>query len=139
MKTEQPPVIRLSDYAPPRISVESVDLGFDLAPSGTQVAATLRIARTDGTTDPIFLEGEALRLLEIEIDGAALSEDSYKQSETGLTLLNAPDAFTLRTVVSIDPADNTAWKACISPTASIARNARRKASAASPSFPTDPM
>ncbi len=107
MKTEQPPVIRLSDYAPPRISVESVDLGFDLAPSGTQVAATLRIARTDGTSDPIFLEGEALRLLEIEIDGQALSEDSYKQSETGLTLLNAPDAFTLRTVVSIDPADNT--------------------------------
>lgn len=107
MKTEQPPVIHLSDYTPPRISVESVDLAFDLAPSGTQVESTLRIVRTDGGAEPIFLEGEALRLLEIELDGVPLKQEAYKTGETGLTLLEAPAEFTLRTVVSIDPADNT--------------------------------
>lgn len=107
MKTEQPPVIRLQDYAAPAFSIASVDLTFDLAPTGTRVRAELKIERRDGASGPITLDGEDLRLMEIAIDGEALAEDAYEQTETELILKQAPEAFTLTTLVSIDPERNT--------------------------------
>lgn len=107
MKTEQPPVIHLADYSAPPYAILSVDLTFDLEPTGTLVRSELQIERATGHTGPITLDGEDLRLKEIAIDGAPLSADRYEQTEAGLILQDAPQAFTLTTVVSIDPEKNT--------------------------------
>ena len=107
MTADKPPVIHLSDYAPPAFTVEAVALTFDLAPRGTRVEAMLEIRRAEGETGPIRLDGDALSLREIAIDGTPLPADAYLQSATGLTLCDAPAALSLRTVVEIDPADNT--------------------------------
>ena len=107
MKTEQHAVIRLSEYAPPAYAVEGVALSFDLAPTETKVRAELKIARTAGRTGPLTLDGEALDLKSIAIDGQPLGDNAYTVTETGLTLADAPDRFTLTTDVLIDPVENT--------------------------------
>ncbi len=107
MKTEQPPVIRLTDYAYPSFTVESVALEFDLAPRGTLVRSRLAIQRVAGATGPLMLEGEDLALHSIAIDGVVLEPSDYAQGKAGLTLNDPPASFVLETVVAIDPIDNT--------------------------------
>lgn len=107
MKTDQPPVIRLSEYRAPAYSIDHVALEFDLAPKETLVTARLAIRRAPGATGPLTLDGEDLRLKAIEIDGTALGKDAYSQSKTGLTLNNPPASFELMTQVAIDPVENT--------------------------------
>lgn len=107
MKTEQPPVISLSDYTPPLYAVEKVDLTFDLAPRETLVTSVLEIRRAEGATGPLMLDGEGLDLRNIVLDGRNLTKDDMTVTETGLTLTDPPSFFTLATIVAIDPVDNT--------------------------------
>ncbi len=107
MKTDQPPVIRLSEHRAPAYSIDQVGLEFDLAPKETLVTARLVIQRASGETGPLTLDGEELRLKAIEIDGTALGKEAYSQSKTGLTLTNPPASFELMTQVAIDPVENT--------------------------------
>ena len=116
MKTEQPPqtepkVIRLADYAPLPYRIESVDLTFDLDPQATRVQASLKIAsahdRAKGV-QPLELDGENMKLLSIAVDGRPLASDAYELSDHGLTIPLPPEAFTLETVVEINPDANKA-------------------------------
>jgi aminopeptidase N len=107
MKTEQPPVIRLSDYGPPDYAVEKVDLTFDLSPRETIVTSVLEIRRAEGATGPLTLDGEDLDLRHIVLDSRPLTADDMTVTESGLTLLDPPAAFTLATKVAIAPLDNT--------------------------------
>jgi aminopeptidase N len=107
MKTEQPPVIRLSDYGPPDYAVEKVDLTFDLSPRETIVTSVLEIRRAEGATGPLTLDGEDLDLRHIVLDSRPLTADDMTVTESGLTLLDPPAAFTLATKVAIAPVDNT--------------------------------
>lgn len=106
MKTEQPPVIRLSDYTPPAFAVERVTLDITLSPTGTIVMTTMIIDQVDGQAGDIVLEGEGLVLKGLYVDGEPLA-GGYEITDAALVLRDAPARFELRTEVSIDPQDNT--------------------------------
>ena len=108
MRTEAPVAVQLSDYTAYPFEIEQVDLRFDLHPDATLVRADLKIRRTGAADAALELDGEALELKSIAIDGAPLPESAYELTESGLTLQDVPDAFTLVTEVEIAPSKNTA-------------------------------
>ncbi len=108
MRTEAPIAVQLSDYSSYPFEIERVDLRFDLHPDATRVRADLKVRRTGDANAPLELDGEALELKSITIDGVAVPDDAYQLTETGLTLAEVPDAFTLVTEVEIAPSKNTA-------------------------------
>ncbi|WP_290498185.1 aminopeptidase N [Hyphomonas sp. UBA4494] len=108
MRTEAPIAVQLSDYSSYPFEIEQVNLRFDLHPDATRVRADLKVRRTGDANAPLELDGEALELKSIAIDGVAVPDDAYQLTETGLTLADVPDAFTLVTEVEIAPSKNTA-------------------------------
>ncbi len=109
MKTETHDTIHRKDYRPPTFRVERIEMGIDLDPRATIVAARLRLVRqTDG---PLALDGDGLALLALSIDGRPLTRDAYRLSTHGtrqtLTIDTLPDACDLDVAVRIAPATNT--------------------------------
>ena len=104
--TAPPQPTRLSDYRPPAFAIDTVRLEFSLDPSATRVKATLGIRRTG--EGPLVLDGARLKTVSVALDGRALGAGDYALTDAALTLADTPDAFTLETVVEIDPAANTA-------------------------------
>lgn len=43
MRSEQPPTVRLSEYAPPAHQIAEVSLVFKLHPTATRVISTLKV------------------------------------------------------------------------------------------------
>lgn len=101
--------IRLADYRPPEFLVDTVTLTLRLAAETTTVIAHLHIRRAPGAPDgaSLVLDGEALDLRAIRLDGADLAPDRYRLDTDHLTILDPPDAFTLETTTLINPASNT--------------------------------
>ena len=100
----------LADYRPPAFLVDTVDLIFDLDPQETRVRATLALRRNEAHGDlaaPLVLDGEALVLNALVLDGETLGPDRYTLTPHGLAIPGLPDAFTLDTDVTIAPARNT--------------------------------
>ncbi len=100
--------IRLADYRPPDYLIDAVDLAFDLGDE-TVVRAQSRIRRNDGIAEstPLRLDGEDMTLRRIAVNGTELTSDAYTVDDTGLTIHNPPDAFTLEVENAIRPAENT--------------------------------
>lgn len=110
MRTEQPVEIRREDYQPPAYAVESVSLTFDLEPDATRVAARtdFRPWSPEDAGKPLRLDGEALDLKRIAVDGRTLEDAEFEVDEAGLTIhAPPPGAFALETEVVIAPAGNT--------------------------------
>ncbi|MCF6328923.1 MAG: aminopeptidase N [Henriciella sp.] len=105
MRTDTPVQTKLDDYTPYPFAIESVDMAFDLEPAATRVRTRLNVTRL--APGDMLLDGIALTLNAISIDGAALPESAYTKTDESLTLLNVPDAFTLDIDVTIDPSANT--------------------------------
>jgi aminopeptidase N len=97
--------VRLADYAPPAFAVDTVALDFALDPAATVVTAMLTMRRQ--APGPLVLDGRDLELLGLRLDGAALGGNAYTVAGGKLTIGDAPDAFTLETVVKISPETNT--------------------------------
>ncbi|WP_456237177.1 hypothetical protein [Acidiphilium iwatense] len=136
---EAAPEKRLIDYRPPAFLVDTVDLIFDLDPEATSVRATMSIRRNPAHGDaaaPLVLDGEDLTLNAVMLDGAALDAEAYGLTAHGLTIPDLPDEFTLDTDVTIAPARNTELSGLYVSGGDFLPSARRRASAASPSFPT---
>ena len=108
MRTETESQMRLADYRPYPFAVETVRLVFNLYPKNTQVDATLRIRRIGSPTAPLELDGDGLKLEAIFLDGTELKSGRFELDTRTLTLADVPDSFTLRTIVTIDPSENTA-------------------------------
>ena len=106
MRTETPVQIKLADYTPYPFAIEQVDMAFDLEPSATKVRTRMQVRRL--APGDLVLDGVELSLESISLDGTALGADAYALDAETLTLRDAPDAFTLETVVKIDPSANTA-------------------------------
>lgn len=105
MKTDTPQTIHLKDYTPPAFWIDTIDLDFVIAADGTTVTATLALRRNaDRPGQPLVLDGEDLQTLAVAVDG---QDWPFEESDTSLTLAGLPEAFTLRTVVRIDPDKNT--------------------------------
>ncbi len=104
--------MRLADYRPPAFLVDTVDLTFELGEAETRVKSRLAVRRNPAAADPaapLELDGDALELLSVALDGERLGENRYRMtSEGGLVVEDVPDAFALEVETRIDPQNNNA-------------------------------
>ncbi|MCC7412302.1 MAG: aminopeptidase N [Gammaproteobacteria bacterium] len=110
MRDPVAPTIHLRDYRPPAYLVDDVDLDFDLRAEYTRVTAVLALRRNPDAgagAAPLVLDGEDLALESIAIDDRPLAAGDYVLEAGRLTIAQVPAAFTVRTVVRIEPERNT--------------------------------
>ncbi len=106
MRTETPVQIKLADYTPYPFAIDQVEMVFDLEPSATKVRTTMQVRRL--SAGDLVLDGVAVNLEWISLNGTPLDLDSFDHNDESLTLKKVPDTFTLETLVTIDPSANTA-------------------------------
>src|SRR3546814_17309135 len=96
---DRPRAIRREDYTPPDYRVDTVELDFDLGAETTRVTARLALRadhdRSDGVR-PLVLDGEALELTGLAIDGRPLGEGEYRIDDGHFVIPAPPLAFLLR-------------------------------------------
>jgi len=110
MREPQPTSIQLKDYAPPAFRVESVALDVEIHADDAMVRAALALRRNPRAATgnaSLVLDGEALELVSVALDGRALSQSDYRLSSTRLEIDNVPESFTLETVSRSVPQNNT--------------------------------
>ena len=109
MRTETPNTIHLKDYAPPAWLVDKIDLHVAIQQGHAEVHARLACRRNPrGAGGTLVLNGEDLALQTLRLDGVALDPSRYLLADDTLTVAGPlPDAFTLETVVRIEPDTNT--------------------------------
>jgi aminopeptidase N len=110
MRTEETRPVRLEDYRPPDWLVETVQLDVTLDPTATRVRATLALKPNGNgaAPAPLVLDGEALRLTALELDGSPLPPEQYVATATRLTITQPPHrAFRLEIETTVDPSANT--------------------------------
>ncbi|HKN08159.1 MAG TPA: aminopeptidase N, partial [Pseudomonadota bacterium] len=110
MRTEESRPVRLADYRPPEWLVETVELDIALDPKATRVRATLALRPNgnSGPPAPLVLDGEALALHSIKLDGAALPAEQYVATPDRLTIAQPPQqSFRLEIETVVDPSANT--------------------------------
>ena len=101
----------LKDYAPPDYLIDAVTLDVGLAPKAARVVSTLKMrpnpdAASDGGS--LVLDGEALTLERIVLDGEELAAGDYTLSPGKLTIPRVPAGpFTLEITTLCDPDANT--------------------------------
>ncbi len=103
---------QLSDYQKPSFAIEKTDLIVDIDTQCTLVTSELKIKRVILTSEPLVLDGEALELIAIKINGTELNPANYKiignsklTSQLQIdTLLNE---FSLQIQTRIYPQSNT--------------------------------
>ncbi len=109
--TNQPTTLYLKDYRPPDFLIDQVALCFELGAAATIVTATLTMRRNPaaiGSTQALRLDGEALTLQAVSLDGRKLSPQEYRQQPQALIVHQVPEQFELQTIVIIHPEANTA-------------------------------
>ncbi len=105
MNTDTPQTVYLRDYTPPAFLVDTVDLDFVIEAGATTVSAALALRRNPARPpQPLVLDGEELETLSVAVDGEKVA---FSVTPNTLTIADVPDAFTLHTVVRIDPDANT--------------------------------
>ncbi|RJG42436.1 aminopeptidase N [Motilimonas pumila] len=105
MAASQPQAKHLKDYQAPSFLIDSIDLDFQLNETATQVTAVSKV-RKAGQQNDLFLHGEHLTLISLEIDGQGHSD--YTLSDEGIKIHQVPDDFILTLVTEINPQANTA-------------------------------
>jgi aminopeptidase N len=104
-----PQPVLLAEYQPPAFLVDSVALTFVLDEHATLVTAKLALKRNP-TASPdagLHLDGVALTLVRIVLDGRALGPNEYRLEPAGLAIDAMPDSATLEIETRIDPAANS--------------------------------
>ncbi|MCZ8375018.1 MAG: aminopeptidase N [Beijerinckiaceae bacterium] len=109
MRTETPPIIRLTDYRVPDFLIDHVDLDFRLQPERTTVTSRLAMRRNPaGRPDAsLVLDGDDLTLTGLAVDGAPVPAQAYSVTPDSLTIEGLGDRFTLTVETEINPAANT--------------------------------
>ncbi|MEE8042546.1 MAG: aminopeptidase N, partial [Pseudomonadales bacterium] len=110
MKDGQPKAIHLKDYEAPNYLVETTELRFDLDEEATTVTSKLEVRRNpqgSGSSD-LTLDGSDLELVEVSIDGRALSGNEYRLEDETLTLFDVAEQAVIACTTRIDPKANTA-------------------------------
>ena len=108
MRTDTAATIHRQDYSPPAFRVDTIDIGFDLDPKATRVAARSVLRRNAGSPSrELVLHGEDLNLIALRMNGRTLGKRDYRLSGSTLTIHNAPDEVTLEIETLIHPDRNT--------------------------------
>ncbi|MGI9514780.1 MAG: aminopeptidase N [Anderseniella sp.] len=112
MRTETPPTIRLKDYKPSDYLIDHVSLDVALEPAATTVVSVLKmrpnpVSKTIGA--PVRLDGEALELKSVAINGETIGDNCYTVSAGQLVIDNVPGGeFELTIETLCNPDANTA-------------------------------
>ena len=108
MRTDTAATIQRQDYSPPAFRVDTIDIGFDLDPKATRVAARTVLRRNAGSSShELVLHGEDLNLIALRMNGRTLGKRDYRLSGSTLIIDNAPDEVTLEIETLIHPDRNT--------------------------------
>ncbi|WP_297571712.1 aminopeptidase N [uncultured Deefgea sp.] len=101
--------IRRLDYTPPSYLIDRVDLTFELSDTHAKVTSRLIIKRNQGVSadTPLVLDGEALTLESIKLDGVPLTRSDYVLDDCSLRIAQMPDDGILEIVTRLLPSDNT--------------------------------
>ncbi len=101
--------IKLSEYRPPAFLVDRVALSFDLDEAATTVTSRLDVRRNPAAEAdaPLPLDGDALRLVRLALDGETLGANRYRIEGGQLVLPGMPEAGTIEIETVIAPRDNT--------------------------------
>jgi aminopeptidase N len=108
MRDDVAAAVKLSDYRPCDYSIDDISLTFELEPADTRVTAVSAVRRVSDSARPLVLDGAALKLERIAIDGVGLAPEAYTVENERLVIHAPPAAFTLEIVTRINPAGNTA-------------------------------
>ncbi|SHG88770.1 aminopeptidase N [Ferrimonas marina] len=95
------------DYQPSDYTIDTLSLVFELDDHHTRVTARSSVRRQRPGADTLVLDGEALTLQSVAIDGKSLGQEQYRLAEGQLHIPADLDAFELELVTEIDPANNT--------------------------------
>ncbi|XP_039029412.1 LOW QUALITY PROTEIN: puromycin-sensitive aminopeptidase-like [Hibiscus syriacus] len=106
---DAPKEIFLKDYKSPAYYFDTVDLKFSLGEEKTIVASKITVfPSVEGSSSPLVLDGEDLKLISIKVDGKELKEGDYHLDSRHLTLPSPPQGkFTLQIDTEIQPQKNT--------------------------------
>ncbi len=110
MSRETHKTIYLKDYRKPDYLIETVNLEFDLDETHTLVKSLLTVVCNHDKCEglhPFVLNGRDLALKAVKLDGQDLHKEDYKLNDSSLTILRAPDQFTLEIETGINPRENT--------------------------------
>ena len=115
MPTQQTPpllaITRRADYLPPAFLIDTVDLHFALDPAATVIRSRLSLRRNPAAADPaepLHLDGEALELVAIRLDGEALGANRYSLRPDGTLLIpGLPDQAVLEIETRVAPERNS--------------------------------
>jgi aminopeptidase N len=102
-----PAAIQREDYLPPDWLVPEITLDFLLDADHTEVSARLTITRNHAHNRPLVLEGEALELLSVSVDGSPLAHEHWPQGDAPLSIALSGDNHIIETRVAISPAKNS--------------------------------
>ncbi|MGQ0530888.1 MAG: aminopeptidase N, partial [Panacagrimonas sp.] len=102
-------MIYRSDYRPSDFLLDRIELDVQIEEM-TTVDARLSLRRRPGAdaTAPLVLNGRAMRLLGLELDGQVLAPQRYRVEPECLLLHEVPEQFNLRVRTQLDPEHNTA-------------------------------
>jgi aminopeptidase N len=104
-----PKTTRLDEYKVPEFLIETVDLVVELD-EVTTVKSHLAIRRNPASrerTNTLHLDGEALELVSVALDGEHLGKNRYQLDAAALVISDLPDEFTLDIETRIEPQHNT--------------------------------
>ncbi|CAG8937741.1 unnamed protein product [Penicillium salamii] len=104
--TQQPQIKYRHDYRAPEYTITDIDLTFELDASTTRVTAISQVKRLGDSQAELRLDGEALTLIALEVDGQAWT--AFREEEGGLVISQLPESFTLKIINDIHPDQNTA-------------------------------
>ena len=108
MKHTDAKTIYLKDYQQPAFWINTVDLVFDLENDHSIVTASVDYKRnTESALTDLELFGAELELERIAINGYELDVGDYQLTDSGMTLSNLADEFSLVITTKIYPQKNT--------------------------------
>lgn len=99
------------DYKAPSHLIDSVQLEFDLDPDSSSVTSTFEVRPnpdSDDTVHDLVLNGEAITLVSVSVDGRTLSESEYALTDKTLTLPSLSKPAQIVIVNRFSPSKNTA-------------------------------
>ena len=108
MTQQTPATTYLKDYRPASFQIEKLSLDFALEPKSTRVRSRIHIRPVEKNA-ALVLNGEAIKLISVSIDGKVLDANEYSVDGNNLTIPALPaSGFVLEIETMCDPAGNTA-------------------------------
>ena len=108
MRTDTATIVLRDNYTQPAYWVQSLDMGFDLDPKATRVAARSVHQRNPASKDcDLILHGDEVELVALRMNGKTLTKRHYRLEHGKLIIPNAPDEVTLEIETLIRPDTNT--------------------------------